>query len=136
MSLKLNPYLNFDGHTREAMEFYKSVFGGKVEYHTFGEFPGMPIPDGYADKIMHSVLEADDVTLMASEGRPGAGVKVGDNVNLSLSGDDKDKLTGWFNALAEGGNTVLPLGEQVWGDTFGALVDKFGINWLVNITKA
>lgn len=134
--IKLNPYLNFDGNTREALEFYKHVFGGELKISTFSDIPGMPVPEGYADKVMHGVLEAADVTIMASEGRPGEKVKVGDNVNLSLSGDDNDKLTGYFKGLSEGGQVTMPMALQAWGDVFGMCTDKYGINWLVNISKA
>jgi len=134
--IKLNPYLNFDGNTKEAMEFYNQVFGGELKLTTFGEFKGMPVPDGYADKIMHAVLESDDVTLMASEGRPGIPVKAGDNVSLSLSGNDSDKLTKYFNGSAEGGKITMPMAEQGWGDMFGMCDDKFGLHWMVNISKA
>lgn len=136
MSIKLNPYLNFNGDTKEAMEFYKSVFGGELTLSTFGENPGMPVPPGYEDKIMHASLDSDEITLMASEGRPGEEVKVGNNVNLSLSGNDHDKLTAIFEKLAEGGQVTMPLATQSWGDVFGMCVDKYSINWLVNINKA
>ena len=131
MSVKLHPYLAFDGNSKEAMEFYHQVFGGKLDISKFGDFPNPP--EGYEDKVMHAQLEADDLTIMASEGQPGKGVKVGDNVSLSLSGDDDALLTKYFKELSEGGTVTMPLAPQMWGDTFGMLADKFGILWLVNI---
>ena len=132
----LNPYLNFEGNTREAMEFYQQVFGGELEISTFSDIPDMPVPPGYEDKVMHAALRADDVTLMASEGQPGTPVTFGDNVSLSLSGTDGDRLTGYFEQLSDGGKVSLPMGEQPWGDVFGMVTDRFGINWLVNVSKA
>jgi PhnB protein len=131
MSVKLNPYLTFQDNCKEAMEFYKSVFGGELKLSTFGEFPNPP--EGHEDNIMHAVLESDDITLMASDGMPGGKVNVGDNVSLSLSGDDTDKLTKYFNDLADGGKITMPLDKQMWGDTFGMFTDKFGLHWMVNI---
>ncbi|HVQ44470.1 MAG TPA: VOC family protein [Candidatus Saccharimonadia bacterium] len=131
MSVKLNPYLTFNGNTKEVMEFYHTVFGGKLDLSTFGDFPNPP--EGYADKIMHAALTSDDLTIMASEGMPGGTVNFGDNVSLSLSGDDHEKLTGYFKALSEDGHVTMPLEKQMWGDVFGMLKDKYGINWLVNI---
>jgi PhnB protein len=133
MSIKLNPYLNFEGNTREAMEFYNQVFGGELTISTFGEYPDMPTPEEYKDKVMHAQLVADDITIMASEGQPGKPVDFGDNVSLSLSGDEKDRLTRYFNELSAGGEVIMPLQAQIWGDTFGACKDKFGVYWLVNI---
>jgi PhnB protein len=52
---------------------------------------------------------------------------------LSLNGSDEAKLTKIFNALAEGGKTTMPLAKQFWGDTFGMVTDKYGVDWMVNI---
>jgi PhnB protein len=133
MTIKLNPYLNFQGNTKEAMEFYHGVFGGELTINTFGEYPDMPTPEEYRDKVMHAQLLADEITIMASEGQPGQPVNFGDNVSLSLSGDETERLTRYFNELSGGGEIIMPLQPQVWGDTFGALKDKFGVYWLVNI---
>ena len=133
MAIKLNPYINFSGNTQEAMEFYKSVFGGELTLSKFSEFPQMEVPEGYEDKIMHAQLVSGDITIMASEGKPGGEVVKGDNFSLSLSGDDEEELTKLFEALGEGGQVTMPLEKQMWGDTFGMIIDKFGISWMVNI---
>jgi PhnB protein len=133
MSVKLSPYLNFPGNTKEVMEFYKGIFGGDLKMSTFGEFPNPQLPEAYKDKIMHAQLEAGDIVIMASEGRPDQPPKVGDNISLSLSGDDSDKMKKYFNELADGGQITMPLEKQAWGDEFGMCTDKFGINWMVNI---
>lgn len=135
MSIKLIPYLTFNGNTKEAMEYYKGIFGGELKLTTFGEFEGMPVQDDYKDKIMHAELESTELTIMASEGRPGSQVKFGDNVSLSFSGNDKDKLVEYFDKLAEGGSITMPLAEQGWGDLFGMVDDKYGIHWMVNVAK-
>ncbi len=131
--IALSPYLNFDGNTRQAMEFYQQVFGGRLSLQRFGEVPGMQVPPGYEDKIVHARLDADGITIMASEGRPGGTVNFGDNVSLSLNGADTAKLTGIYERLAEGGTVVMPLARQFWGDTFGMVTDRFGVHWMVNI---
>jgi PhnB protein len=133
---KLNPYIALNGNAREAMEFYHGIFGGDIKFSTFGEFNMPGTPDDYKDKIMHAVIEAKDITLMASDGQPGGKVNFGDNVSLSLSGEDEAELTGYFNQLADGGKTTMPLEKQVWGDTFGMCTDKFGFHWMVNINQA
>ena len=129
MASRLNPYLNFQDNAREAMEFYRDVFGGELNVMSFGDMGGEP-----ADGVMHAQLETPaGFTLMASDAPPGETVAPGGSMHISLSGDDADALTGWFRALAEDGVVVDDLKAQVWGDTFGMLVDRFGINWLVNI---
>jgi len=131
MSSKLNPYITFAGNAREAMEFYQSAFGGELDLNTFGEY-GDAGPD--ADKIMHSNLETPDgFTLMASDTPPGMEPSSGSSITVSLSGDDAEKLHGYWDKLAEGAEIAMPLEKQIWGDVFGQLTDRFGTQWMVNI---
>jgi PhnB protein len=129
MASRLNPYVSFDGTARQAMEFYRDVFGGDLRTNTFGEFGQSDSPD--ADKVMHSQL-----TLMASDTPTGMQRNPGDTITISLSGDDADALRGYWEKLSGGGNVTMPLEKQMWGDEFGMCVDKFGVPWMVNITQA
>jgi len=133
MASLLNPYINVPGgKAREAMEFYQSVLGGELNVMTFGD---MGTEGDLATQVMHSQLETPaGFTLMVADAPPEmVQVTYGDNISVSLSGDDTEELTGYFNGLADGGNITMPLEKQVWGDVFGQLVDKFGVSWLVNI---
>lgn len=134
MQSKLNPYISFEGNAREAMEFYKTVFGGELKLTTFEEMGGAPAGVD-PDKIMHAVLDADNgITIMAADSATGMREFIaGTNMSLSLGGDDEEELTGYFNKLADGGKIQSPLKKEAWGDTFGMCIDKFGIFWMVNI---
>ena len=135
MAARLNPYLHFSGTAREAMEFYRSVLGGELDVMTFGDAGGGG--DEYPDDgVMHAFLRtADGLELMASDGHDPDATGP-DRVSLSLSGDDAPALTRWFEALAEGGKVDVPLEQQVWGDTFGQVTDRYGVRWLVDIGTA
>jgi PhnB protein len=134
MTTKLNPYLNFKSDTREAMEFYKSVFGGTLNLQTFKDFHASQDPSE-DDKIMHSVLEADGITFMASDTPDRMEYQPGHtNFGMSLQGEDEAELSGYFKTLSAGGTVTMPLEKAAWGDTFGMVTDKFGICWLINIT--
>jgi PhnB protein len=134
MTSQLNPYLTFNGNAREAMEFYRSVFGGDLRINTFGEF-GSPDP-AVADKVMHAMLTTDKgYALMASDTAPGMPFQPGTTITCSLSGDPGEGLEDVWSKLADGGTVNLPLEKQMWGDQFGQLVDRFGIPWMVNITQ-
>lgn len=135
MQTKLNPYISFQGNTREAMEFYKTVFGGKLEFSTFGE-AAQETQGVKPDDIMHAVLIADNgITLMAADAATGMReFVVGTNISISLSGDNEQELTDYYNKLVEGGKEEQALTKAPWGDTFGMCIDKFGIFWMVNIT--
>lgn len=135
MGTKLNPYITFGEDAREAMTFYQQVLGGRLDVHTFGEYGAAEEP--FADLVMHALLETEDgLTLMASDSPPGMARTVGNNITISLSGDDEVLLRARFDRLAEGGSVDVPLEKQMWGDVFGQLTDRFGIGWLVDIAGA
>jgi PhnB protein len=135
MATRLNPYISFGDDAREAMTFYQHVLGGSLELHTFGEYGAEHEP--FADLIMHGLLETDDgLTLMGADSPPGMARTVGNNITISLSGDDEAVLRERFAKLADGGSVDVPLERQMWGDVFGQLTDRFGIGWLVNIAGA
>jgi PhnB protein len=130
---RLNPYLAFRSNAREAMEFYKTVFGGKLETHTFKEYHASQDPSE-DNKIMHSMLEADNgVTFMAADTPNSMEYHAGTNISMSLSGDNAAELSSYFDKLSAGGTVRVPLAKAPWGDTFGMLTDKFGVDWMVNI---
>jgi Uncharacterized protein conserved in bacteria len=134
MQTKLNPYLNFKGTAREAMEFYKSVFGGKLEMSTFKEYHASQSP-AEDNLIMHAELNAGDVlTFFASDTPARMEYHPGTNINMSLTGENEAELKTFFQKLSKGGKITMPMAKQVWGDEFGMCTDKFGISWLVNIT--
>ncbi|MCO1594356.1 VOC family protein [Micromonospora sp. RHAY321] len=134
MQTRLNPYLNFPGTARGAMEFYHRVFGGELTMNTFGEF-GNAEP-GLSDQIMHARLESPaGFTLMASDTAPGMNHIPGTNIAISLSGDNAAELRGYWERLSADGSVTMPLEKQMWGDEYGQCVDPYGIDWMVNITQ-
>ena len=135
MESKLNPYINFKNNARAAMEFYHSVFGGELKLGTFKEYNASQTPQE-DELIMHAELNAGEtLLLMASDTPERMELHPGNNITLSLSGDDEAQLKGWFQKLSVGGTVSMPLEKAVWGDSFGMCIDKFGIGWLVNIAE-
>ena len=134
MSVILNPYINFNGDARAAMEFYKSVFGGELNVMSFAELPEMPTEPEEKDKVMHAMLTGDNGLFLMAADMPNSQPYEPFNGSISLSGDDEATLTGYFEKLAAGGEIGEPLTKAPWGDTFGMLTDKFGTPWMVNIT--
>jgi PhnB protein len=135
MTSRLNPYISFGDNARPAMEFYQSVFGGELIINTFGEFgPQNPAVDNL---VMHAWLKSPSgYNIMGSDTPPGMSREVGNNITVSLSGDDADELRGYWEKLSDGGTVTMPLEKQMWGDEFGQCTDKFGVNWMVNIGQA
>jgi PhnB protein len=132
--MHVTPYLFFDGNCREAMEFYKSCFGGELTLMRYADgpeeaFEGQGEPD--LEKIMHASLTGGEASLMASDNPMGA-PKIGDNVSLSLNCETMDDIQRLFKALSEGGKVTMPLADAFWGDHFGMLVDKYGFHWMLS----
>jgi PhnB protein len=133
MTTKLTPYLNFRDGTREAMAFYRSVFGGDLVVNTFGDTPALGIDGAEKDKVLHSMLViGPDMTLMAAD-VPEV-MPVSANGTMTLSGEDEAQLRGYWDQLLDGGTVGVPLEKAPWGDSFGMCTDRFGVAWMVNIT--
>jgi PhnB protein len=132
MASRLNPYVTFNGNAREAMEFYRSVFGGTLSMNTFGEFGMSDSPN--ADKIMHAQLETEGgFTFMGADPAPGTEYRPGNTMAISLSGDEAEELRGYWEKLSDGGAVSVPLEKQMWGDEFGMCEDRYGVQWMVDI---
>ncbi len=131
-NITLNPYIFFKGNCREAMEFYKSIFGGELTVQTYGDVntasEQMP-----AENIMHAMLQSEEFTVLGSD--TAAASPTAAKITLCLGGSDKEKLTNIFNHLSDGVEIKYPLKKEFWGDTFGSLTDKYGVEWMVNISE-
>jgi len=132
----INPYLNFQGNTEEAFNFYRSIFGG--EFMNLTRFKDMPdsenVPAHEKEKIMHIALPIKGNVLMGTDALESMGQKltVGDNISLTLLTESEDETRKLFDALSQGGKITMPLDKTFWGAYFGMLTDKFGIQWMVN----
>lgn len=132
-AVQLNPYLQFEDQAREAITFYREVFGGELTMQTYAE-GGMSADPANDERIMHAQLvTSHGLVLMASDVPDGVPYQPGSAISISLSGDDEPTLRGFYDGLANGGTVIEPLQQAPWGDHFGACVDRFGTSWMVNI---
>jgi PhnB protein len=133
MPTVLAPYVNFRGTAREAMEFYATALGGELQVTTFREGGVTQWPD-QLDKVMHSRLATPaGFVLFGSDVPETMDVTFGDNVQIMLGGDDEAALTACWNGLSDGATILTPLDRAPWGDSFGQLLDRFAVRWMVNI---
>jgi PhnB protein len=128
----LDSYLFFDGQCAEAMRFYEKTLGGKIEMTmTYGEAPDpAQCPPGAKDRIMHTSMLVDGRRLMASDVPPGQ-AKPMQGFALSIGYPAPDEGRRVFDALAEGGQVMMPFGKTFWAEGFGMLTDRFGTPWMV-----
>lgn len=133
MTTVLNPYIVFQDNAREAMQFYQGVFGGELTMNTFNEFQASHSPAD-DNRIMHAMLKSPNgLVLMGADTPTGVEQHKVSNISISLSGENEEELSGYYHRLAAGGTVVEPLVKSPWGDTFGMLKDKYGVEWMVNI---
>jgi PhnB protein len=135
----INPYLNFNGNTEDAFNFYKSVFGG--EFLGIQRFKDTPqagqLPKEVQEKIMHvslpigkgNILMGTDA--LESMGHP---LTMGNNFSIAIEADSKNEAEKLFSGLSTGGQVTMPLTDAPWGAYFGMFTDKFGVQWMVNHT--
>lgn len=129
MTLQATPYLSFAGRAEEAMTFYQSALGGRLDIMRFKDMPAEAMDGADPDGVMHSALVIDDATVvMASDGGDG---EQGRSVTVCLWGDDADALGRAFDALSDGGSVTMPFGPSPWGSHFGQFVDRFGVPWMI-----
>lgn len=129
----LNPYLSFRTEAREAMGFYQDVLGGDLDISVFGEFPDMVQNPDQADLVMHAQLTTPDgLVLMASDTPDGMPYESPQGFSVSLSGNTEATTRRVWDRLAEGAQITMPLDTAPWGGTFGMLVDRFGVPWMLH----
>ena len=144
--MQFTPYLNFDGNCAEAFTFYAKLFGGKIVHQaTYGEMPpgeGMPpLPASAKTRIMHVHLQIKDQSLMGSDAMPGADASCGgfepvQGFSVSIHPADVAEGQRLFDALSQGGQTVMPYAATFWSKGFGMVRDRFGTPWMVNVADA
>jgi PhnB protein len=134
-----NVYLTFNGNCAEAVKFYEKSLGGKANVITFAQAPPMPgcgdLPADAKNRIMHAHLEVGPLVLMASDTMPGQPFTAGNNFMINLNCENEQEVDRFFNAIGEGGHTIMPPGETFWAKRFGMLTDKFGVGWMFNLEK-
>ena len=137
MSISLNPYLIFDGNTREAFHFYEKALGGKViGIMTFGDMPedpNFPLTDDMKNRVMHAHLQVGETNLMFSDTYEGMPYQIGNAIQMAIHPTDEVRAREIFAALEDGGEVIMPLQKTDWSPLYGQVKDKFGVIFQVNV---
>jgi PhnB protein len=124
-------YLNFDGNTRDAMQFYARCLRAELPFSEANR----EVPPGAKDRTIHARLTKGSCVLMASDTMPGMPLQTGNNFHICLNCESLDETERLFSALGENGKVTMPLQDTFWGARFGMLLDQFGVNWMLNFEK-
>lgn len=129
---QINVYLTFNDNCEEAMNYYKSILGGEFKMKsTFADGP-MEVPEDKKDKIMHIEYHFDGCQILASDSMGEGPCTMGTNFHISVFLPEKERAKETFQKLAEGGQVYMKFEEAFWGGSFGNLVDKFGVQWMIS----
>lgn len=129
--MRLIPYLTFDGQTEEAMAYYADVFGGEVvQLQRYKSAPGMQIPEGYEEKVLHGRVQVGDVEMYFSDAKREA--VSGNIISLTMEFDTEEQVDRAFELLAKDGTVFMQLDKMFWGAKYGKLMDKYGVHWDLN----
>ncbi len=136
MKNQVTPYLTFGGNAKEALNYYKEVFGGEISgLQTFGE-ADYPTPPEMDDRVMHAQFKNDGLFLMASDGFLEHEVSPGNNISLALELDNEEEIQRIYDQLAKSGSVLMELQDTFWGAKYAKVKDPFGVIWDLNYTKA
>jgi PhnB protein len=132
-TVKVTPYVSFNGNCEEAVLFYRSVLGGAAHFMRYSDLPadaGMPVGDFWKSKIMHGSLVLDGgVEIYFGDAWEGSRVEIGSNNTMHLNVDSEEEVSRIVDGLSEGGEITMPAGRMFWGSAYGSLVDRFGVHW-------
>ncbi|WP_349409858.1 VOC family protein [Pseudalkalibacillus sp. SCS-8] len=135
MKHQATPYLTFDGHARDALEYYKNIFDGEVlNVQTFGE-ADFPTPPEADERIMHAQFKKGELFLMMSDTFPGQDVERGSNISLALDMESEEQTQSLYDKLSEKGTVLMELQDTFWGAKYGKVKDAFGVTWDLNFQK-
>jgi len=132
---QINAYLNFNGQCRKAMTFYQECLGGELVLQKVAESPmAAQVSSKMSSKILHGKLTRDNMVLMGSD-MMGDSLVEGNKITLFLNCGNEREIVSVFNKLANEGSVKLPLHQSVWGSTFGKVLDKYGVEWMLNYSR-
>jgi PhnB protein len=136
MKTEICPFIRFnDNKGTEAMNFYKSIFGGELEIMLVKDSPtATDMPADKQNNIMHSVLKSGAITFVGMDMMRDKAT-VGDNVGISLNCESEEQIHDLFKKLSEGGEVFMAPEMQFWGGIFSVLTDKYGVEWMLNYQK-
>ena len=129
---QIHIYLAFDGTCEAAIDFYKSILGGKITMKSYFDDAPMDTPESSKGRVMHVHYSFDGCSIMASDSSGEQPVTMGNNFHVSVYLGDADRAATVFGGLSEGGQVHMPLQSVFWGGQYGSFVDKYGVQWMVS----
>ncbi|MBG0817550.1 VOC family protein [Planomonospora sp. ID82291] len=134
MGIETTVHLNFEDEAREALEFYRSVFGGQVVAFTYGQAQDVEHPADTDRLAWGEVRTEAGFHVMAYDVREDQTYDAGDRpFFVSVRGDDTEEIIRYWKGLSDGATIMADLGPSGWAPLYGMLKDRFGVIWTLDI---
>lgn len=131
--MKVIPYLSFEGHGEEALNFYKEALDGEVVYiMRYADNDELPISEAYKDKLMHAQLKIGEDLIYISDVMEGEELRHGNHVEVNINFDSVEALEKAYEILKDDATIQMALQDTFWNAKFASLTDRFGIGWSLN----
>ena len=130
--MKIQAYLSFKGNCQKALDYYQSIFGGKIVNRQDYSDEKIDIPEHYRNKLQHAELKGDGFHIMAYDASPDTPITDGTNIQMSIDLENEEKAKNVFHDLANQGKIQTEFQKTNWGAHYGRVTDQFGINWMIN----
>jgi PhnB protein len=128
--MHLANYLFFRTQCEDALGFYERCGLGKATVFSRYGVDGAPVPtETMRGKVMHARFTGPGILFYASDNHDAEPMRGSAHLLTMESRAATDRV---FSRLAEGGIVTTQLGVQSWGDYFGKLTDRFGVQWMLN----
>ena len=132
--MSLEVFLNFDGNCRDALDFYVKVFNLQMpdQIMTYDQNPQGNFGEENKGRILYATLPICGSNVMFSDCPAGSHFVKGTNIALTIGTTDESEITRIYNALAEDGMVLMPLGKTFFSELYGMVTDKLGITWQIS----
>lgn len=137
MTITTTTHINFRGQAREALTYYKSVFGGEIALFTYAEAQRSHGPEQDDLITWGQVASEAGFRVMAYDVQPDLEWAPGTiPYFISVRGRDAAEIQGYWDRLAEGSSVIQPIGPAGWSPLYGMVRDRFGITWVLDVEAA
>lgn len=129
--IEMTPHISFYGRCREALDFYSSCLGGRIQSCVTFMEAGLDTPSDHNDKILHALFESQGVFFYAADGFPNEPQLAAGNTSLKLEASTKEEIIEIHEKIRVGGDEIVPLNELPDGLLFGIVKDRFNVIWIM-----
>jgi PhnB protein len=134
MSVTTTTHLNFQGEARAALDYYQSVFGGRLAAVTYEDMGNVQNENEADWVVWGEVAGGNGFHVMAYDVPSHLPWNQGSNsFFVSVRGDDTNEVNTLWQKLVEGSTVVQPLGSSQWAPLYGMLTDRFGVTWVLDV---